>query len=109
MSSRRGRSSRATEERRNTEVLDPEEGKAGGRTPSQAPKTPIPKAPEKEPKSPASRQLDPVPLKVWVVASRHKWHQLAGFEARAKTQNLGPLTIPEWERAYQDFLATPVN
>lgn len=48
-------------------------------------------------------------LRVWVAACRHKWHQLAGFESRARAQGLGPMTIPEWERAYRAFLDAPVN
>lgn len=90
----------------NTEVSDGNlPPKSGGSSPSEPPFQP--KAEDPAPVKP--RQLQPVPLKVWLVASRHKWDQLAGFEARAKAQGFVPMTIPEWEKAYQDFLVSPMK
>lgn len=85
----------------NTEILDTAPARAGGTSPFSPPPS--------EPSTPPARQLAPVAFRVWRVASAHPWHQLAGFEARAKALAMGPLTIPEWEQAYQDFLTAPMK
>lgn len=79
---------------------------------SKAGRTPVPRtaaAVHAAPPRAGGRQLSPVPLRVWVVASKHKEDQLAGFAAYARTLELGPRTIPEWESAYGAFLSREVK
>ena len=59
-------------------------------------------------KSPG-RALQPMPLAVWARVTAHKPDQLAGFRAWAELQKLGPRRAPEWQAAYEDFLARPIN
>ena len=89
-------------DRRNTQVSDPD---VAGTSPESPPSQVV----SHSVSSPAGRQLPLVPLRVWLVASSHKWDQLAGFEQRAKAQGMGPMTIPDWERALEVFLTAPMD
>jgi hypothetical protein len=96
---------RSTRSGLNTEILDAGEKKTGGRMPSRAVSAPEPK----DPASSAGRQLSPVSLKVYLVASGKKWDQMAGFAAWATAQKLTPRTMPAWHKTYEEFLARPVK
>jgi hypothetical protein len=50
-----------------------------------------------------------VSLKVFVQTSGKKWDQLAGFKHYAKICGLGPLTILEWRKAFNDFMNRPTT
>lgn len=59
--------------------------------------------------SEAPRQLAPVGLTVFVVASGVKADQIAGFKAWATGRAFGPRTIPEWHGALQRFMSQEVK
>jgi len=48
-----------------------------------------------------------VPLKVFLQIFGKKWDQLAGFKHYATINHLGPLTVPEWRKAFTDFMNRP--
>lgn len=64
---------------------------------------PIPTAPV------VRADLPLIPLDSFLVISGKKYDQLAGFKAYAKLNNLGPLTVPAWQDAFNAFLNKPTN
>ena len=50
-----------------------------------------------------------VSLKVFLQISGQKWDQMAGFKHYAKLRCLEPLTVPEWRKAFTDFMNRPTK
>ena len=53
--------------------------------------------------------LPTVDLRVFIAVSGVKPDQMGGFSYYAKATKLGPLSIPKWREAYQEFLDKPVG
>lgn len=113
MTSRRKRS--RGEDQTNTRVEDanvPGEGSqrrprtpvSGGEPPSRVASPPVSETTGES----GGRQLAPVTLNVWLVASPHRTDQLAGFAAHARSRSLGPRTMPEWQESYEAFMGREV-
>lgn len=49
-----------------------------------------------------------VSLKVFIASGGIRWDQMAGFKSYALRQKMGPLSIPEWREAYNQFSKRPV-
>jgi hypothetical protein len=50
-----------------------------------------------------------VSLQVFLQIAGKKWDQLAGFKQHATKNNLGPLTVPDWRKAFNDFMNRPTT
>jgi len=48
-----------------------------------------------------------VSLKVFIASGGIRWDQMAGFKSYALRQKMGPLSIPEWREAYNQFSKRP--
>jgi len=71
---------------------------------------PIPKAFPKKSSKPVPMPEKPlVRLEVFLKVAGPKWDQLAGFKLHAKKNKLGPMTIPEWRLALQQFMGKPTG
>ena len=54
-------------------------------------------------------KLPSIPLKVFIKIAGPKRDQMAGFLSHAKTNKMGPRTVPEWRASYQAFLRKPTR
>lgn len=71
---------------------------------------PMPKASPKKPSKSVPVEKKPlVRLEVFLKVAGPKWDQLAGFKLYAKKNKLGPMTIPEWRLALQQFMGKPTG
>lgn len=71
-----------------------------------APKTPTKETPKKE--SPADDGRPKVALRVFLASGGIRWDQMAGFKSYAMRNKMGPLSIPEWRAAFNEFMKRPV-
>lgn len=70
-----------------------------------APKPQAVSDPDKE----VTRDLPSVPFRTFKTVSGIRKEHLAGFANYVGRHKLGPMTIPQWRAAYQDFLKSPVK
>lgn len=49
-----------------------------------------------------------VELRVFIASGGIRWDQMAGFKSYAKRNRMGPLSIPEWRKAFKEFMKRPV-
>ena len=61
------------------------------------------------PESPPEPSLPRIHFRVFEKVAGAKWDQLAGFRSHAKSNNLGPMTIPEWREAFQAYKNKPTG
>jgi len=50
-----------------------------------------------------------VALKVFIASGGIRWDQMAGFKSYATRKKMGPLSIPEWRKAFSDFMTRSVH
>lgn len=58
---------------------------------------------------PVQKEKPVIRLEVFLRIAGPKWDQMAGFKSYARKQKLGPRTVPEWKKIYQDFMNKPVK
>lgn len=85
----------------NTEVLD--------LSPKKKEKAPAPAPGPKTKVGQPAKQLPLVKLKVFVASSGLRKDQIAGFEAFARINKMGPMSMPDWRKAMDEFFSRPVK
>lgn len=45
-----------------------------------------------------------VPLRIFIASGGIRWDQMAGFKSYATRNKMGPLSIPEWRKAFNAFM-----
>jgi hypothetical protein len=53
--------------------------------------------------------LPKVPLNIYCNLSGKKFDQIAGFRSYAKSEKMGPMTIPQWKEKFIEFQKTPMR
>lgn len=61
------------------------------------------------PVDPTVPNLPKIRIQIFEKIAGPKWDQLAGFKQHAKTNKLGPMTVPEWRTALQAFRGKPTK
>lgn len=56
-----------------------------------------------------AKKLPFVKLRVFLASSGLKPDQSAGFEAHARINKLGPMSMPQWKEALDKFFSRPVK
>jgi len=65
--------------------------------------------PEPDPVVEPAESKPKVKLRVFLATAGKKWDQMAGFKSFAIRNKLGPLSIPEWRKAFTDFMNRAVG
>ena len=50
-----------------------------------------------------------IKLQVFATIAGPKWDQMAGFVSHARRQKLEALTMPEWQKEFDNFMKKPIG
>lgn len=64
---------------------------------------------KKAPTKPPGKVNHPkVALRVFIASGGIRWDQMAGFKSYAQRTKMGPMSIPDWRKAFTEFMQRPV-